>query len=191
MKANKLHLLEIKKKGEASITSSRKALNFIAFLLAILMLLLQVRITTDLLGVLISSLAIFTGFFFTLIVYITDKSVSKIAQITENEKEITPSLSARKFKESYVDFTKKIIAQISYSILLSIFLMIVGFITQVNFFSFEIYTYHINVTEIMVLLSTFIFCFTSIHLIYFILIVIGNMQSFFYSEIDQIQDKYK
>lgn len=191
MKANKLHLLEIKKKGEASITSSRKALNFIAFLLAILMLLLQVRITTDLLGVLISSLAIFTGFFFTLIVYITDKSVSKIAQITENQKEITPSLSARKFKESYVDFTKKIIAQISYSILLSIFLMIVGFITQVNFFSFEIYTYHINVTEIMVLLSTFIFCFTSIHLIYFILIVIGNMQSFFYSEIDQIQDKYK
>lgn len=191
MKANKLHLLEIKKKGEASITSSRKALNFIAFLLAILMLLLQVRITTDLLGVLISSLAIFTGFFFTLIVYITDKSVSKIAQITENQKEITPSLSARKFKESYVDFTKKIIAQISYSILLSICLMIVGFITQVNFFSFEIYTYHINVTEIMVLLSTFIFCFTSIHLIYFILIVIGNMQSFFYSEIDQIQDKYK
>jgi hypothetical protein len=191
MKANKLHLLEIKKKGEASISSSRKALNFIAFLLAILMLLLQVRITTDLLGVLISSLAIFTGFFFTLIVYITDKSVSKIAQITENQKEITPSLSARKFKESYVDFTKKIIAQISYSILLSVFLMIVAFITQVNFFSFDISMYHINVTEIIVLLSTFIFCFTSIRLLYFILVVIGNMQSFFYSEIDQVEDKYK
>jgi hypothetical protein len=191
MKANKLHLLEIKKKGESSITSSRKALNLIAFLLAIIMLLLQVRITIDLLGVLISSLAIFTGFFFTLIVYITDKSVSKIAQITENQKEIAPSLSARKFKESYIDFTKKIIAQISYSILLSVFLMIVAFITQVNFFTFDVCMHHINVTEIMVLLSTFIFCFSSIRLIYFILVVIGNMQSFFYSEIDQIQNKYK
>ena len=191
MKANKLHLLEIKKKGESSITSSRKALNLIAFLLAILMLLLQVRITTDLLGVLISSLAIFTGFFFTLIVYITDKSVSKIAQITENQKEIAPSLSAHKFKESYIDFTKKIIAQISYSILLSVFLMIVAFVTQVNFFTFDVCMHQINVTEIMVLLSTFIFCFSSIRLIYFILVVIGNMQSFFYSEIVQIQNKYK
>jgi hypothetical protein len=191
MKANKLHLLEIKRKGEETIVSARKGLNLIAFFLSVLMLFLHVRITTDLLGVLISSLAIFTGFFFTLIVYITDKSVSKIAQITDNQKDIMPSLSARKFKESYIDFTKKIIAQISYSILLSVFLMIVAFITQVHFFSFNICKHHINVTEIIVLLSTFIFCFTSIRLLYFILVVIGNMQSFFYSEIDQVQDKYK
>lgn len=191
MKANRLHIFEIKKKGEETITSSRRYLNIVSALLSIFILLLNVRITETLLGVLISALAIFTGFFFTLIVYITDKSVSKIAQINDYQKEKAPSLSARKFKQSYIDFTKKIISQISYSILLSIFLIIVAFITQVNFFSFKQCNYTIDVTRIMELISTFIFCFTAFRLLYFILVIIGNMQSFFYSEIDQVQDQYK
>jgi hypothetical protein len=111
--------------------------------------------------------------------------------ITEEQKINPPSLSATKFKQSYIDFTKKIIAQISYSILLSIFLILIAFISQTIFFSFEICEMKLNLTEIIKKSSTFIFCFSSIRLIYFVLIIIGNMQSFFYSEIDQVQNKYK
>jgi len=191
MKANRLNILEIKKIGEASISSSRHKLNIFAFLSSLAMFFLNVNIDGDILGVLISALAIFTGFFFTLIVYITDKSVSKLNLITEEQKINPPSLSATKFKQSYIDFTKKIIAQISYSILLSIFLILIAFISQTIFFSFEICEMKLNLTEIIKKSSTFIFCFSSIRLIYFVLIIIGNMQSFFYSEIDQVQNKYK
>lgn len=191
MKANRLHIFEIKKKGEETIASSRRNLNLVAIFFSVIILMLNARITDTLLGVLISSLAIFTGFFFTLIVYITDKSVSKIAQINDDQKDKTPSLSARKFKQSYIDFTKKIISQISYSILLSIFLIIVAFITQVDFFTLKQCNYTIDLTRIIEIITTFIFSFTAIRLLYFILVIIGNMQSFFYSEIDQVQDKYK
>ena len=86
MKANRLNILEIKSKGEETISSTRHKLNYFAFFSSLTMFFLNVNIDGDLLGVLISALAIFTGFFFTLIVYITDKSVSKLNLITEEQR---------------------------------------------------------------------------------------------------------
>lgn len=188
---NKLFIQEIKSKGESTISQCKTTINLFSLVFAFVLLFLHVRISKDLLDVLISSLAIFTGFFFTLIVYITDKSITKISKISEDEKLILPNLAFRKFKENYVAFTKKIIAQISYSILLSLVSILVVFISQVVLFETTICSLNINFTEIISVGSTFIFGLIATRLVYFILLIIGNMQSFFYGEIDQLDQTFK
>jgi len=188
MKADKLNIRMIVSKGEKTL-SKKFWLNFLSAALGFLLVFFNMSISDSYLSLIISSLAIFTGFFFTLIVYITDKSVSKIQIIEESEKDAT-NLSKSQFKKDYVSFTKKIVSQISYSIVMSIALIVLSFLTQLELFSFEVYNIEIDLTCKLQVITSFLFYYIAFRLVYFVLIIISNMQSFFYGEIDQAHKKY-
>lgn len=188
MKTDKLNIRMIVSKGEKTL-SKKFWLNFLSAALGFLLVFFSMSISDSYLSLIISSLAIFTGFFFTLIVYITDKSVSKIQIIEESEKDAT-NLSKSQFKKDYVSFTKKIVSQISYSIVMSIALIVLSFLTQLELFSFEVYNIEIDLTCKFQVITSFLFYYIAFRLVYFVLIIISNMQSFFYGEIDQAHKKY-
>jgi hypothetical protein len=187
----KKRILEIIKTGEELIKPKRNALNLVCVFLAIFMTVLKVHITENLLGVLISSLAIFSGFFFTLIVYITDKSVNKIEQLNAFKATEKTNISFDKFRLAYIAFSKSVVNLISYSILQAIFLIIVAFTTQVKLFNIEVLDSTLNLTEISRIIFTFLFCGLSMRMLYFILLIITKMNAFFQTEINQVHNHYK
>lgn len=125
------HLIEIIKDGLSTIEARGKRLMllFVFPLLigALLEFYAKINISKDYIDGLISSLSIFTGFFFTLIVYVADKAANKKNQyrIEENEED-------KRFLNSYLTFTERLISQISYSIFLSILVIASSLLSQLK-----------------------------------------------------------
>ena len=73
---------------------------------------------------------------------------------------------------------------------MSIALIVLSFLTQLELFSFEVYNIEIDLTCKLQVITSFLFYYIAFRLVYFVLIIISNMQSFFYGEIDQAHKKY-
>ena len=203
--SHQLHIREICKQGEATFGSSKWTLNIIFVVFAGTLALFGFFVSHEYIGEIVGSLAIFTGFYFTLIVYVTDKTVGKINEIsnlsvpkpentTPEETEGTkpeagdpkkvsqPSQLLERFKTHYREFSKNIIAQISYSIILSLSLIFITFLTQLKF------TWCLNgslngLNQWYLIGISFLFLFVTLKLVYLILLIISNMQSFFLEEL--------
>ncbi|WP_341900789.1 hypothetical protein [Fluviicola taffensis] len=158
-------------------------------IVSILMSLFGFRVSNNYLDVIISSLAIFTGFYFTLIVYVTDKTVHKINEVERNpENEEVVSKLLIRFLDKYKRFSKSLISQISFSIVIAVFLIFVSFLTQT--LTCECQKVMIKEVEIFPqmiyqIFITSIFLFLSCKLVHMILLIISNMQAFFFQEFDQ------
>lgn len=195
MVSSKLHIGEIIRNGENSL--SKKKHNLLYIFLALLIVFFGLRINKEYTGVIVSSLSIFAGFYFTLIVYVTDKTVNKISS-RDNVNALTNDY--KRFIKDYKDFSKSLISQISYSIILSLILIIVCFLTQIMICSddciilkfsiikgFE-YQYHeFLIQNIYQIIITSLFLFILFKLIFMILLIISNMQAFFYEELNSTE----
>ena len=146
--------------------------------------LFQIFISTDYLDILIGALAIFTGFYFTLMVYVTDKSSAKRKELLAEENK---NMLLDQFIRDYSNFVKSLINQISYSIVLAIIIIISLFGTQLNYPIFLPESLPVDYPWIFsylfpAIVHTFVY-FLIIKLLLFILLITSNMQAFFNEEI--------
>ena len=187
MESNRLHIIEIWKNGESSLGSKKWIVNVFLFLFAVLISFLGLRVSDSYLDVIIGSLSIFTGFYFTLIVYVTDKSVGKMNEITNRETE--PSKILSKFIADYKSFSKTILSQISFSIVMAIALIFIALLTQLLPESSEsILVYGCNLSYAYQLVISVLFFYLCGRLVHMILLIISNMQAFFHEEFNNSND---
>ncbi len=88
-------------------------------LVCALLLVAGIFITNDIATYLITSISIFAGLFFGLLFIVTDRYNAKIEQLKENENE-----EVRNYLVRYKNFSKFLIRQISYTIILALFLIL-------------------------------------------------------------------
>lgn len=188
-----LHIREICKRGEATFDKPWR-LNIGLMLFGGVLVWVGFFVSDEYIGEIVSALAIFTGFYFTLIVYVTDKTVNKINDISKltnqrssdfnDQKNQEESELVKSFKTEYKVFSERIISQISYSIVISLSLIFITFLTQLKFGWFskecndilnQYYHYFIS----------FLFAFVAGKLIHLILVIISNMQNFFLEELQK------
>ena len=127
----------------------------------------DIEVNKDYINIIISSLSIFTGFFFTLIVYVADKAANK-----KNEEDI-------RFINTYLDFIEKLISQISYSIILSVIIICISLVSQLELPCLidGKYCHHFD------LLITSIVISLIFHFLIYLLLIISNMYALFLEEI--------
>lgn len=188
--ASRLHIIEICKRGESTFKRPRLT-NFCLLIFSVGLVYIGFFVSKDYIGEIVSALAIFTGFYFTLIVYVTDKTVNKINDISgvsnsrsaegSNKEE---SELLKRFKSQYKSFSEKIISQISYSIVISLSLIFITFLTQLKI-GYLPKDFLKCVNEYYQYLISFIFAFTTMKLVHLILIIISNMQNFFLEELEK------
>lgn len=172
------HIAEIISDGFKTIENNWKrffVLIFIPILIgSSLTIYKSIEVNEDYINIIISSLSIFAGFFFTLIVYVADKAANKKNEYRgkENEEDI-------RFINTYLDFIEKLISQISYSILLSIFIICMSLISQLELPCLIIgpFCNYFN------LFITFIIISLIFHFLTYLLLIISNMYALFLEEI--------
>ncbi len=185
---NRLHIFEILKNGEVTLGKRILVVNLFYLVASIALAYSGIRISKDYVGITISALAIFTGFYFTLIVYVTDKTVTKINEIKNKGKEVSNLLKS--FASDYKDFSKNLISQISYSIVLAILLIFVSILTQLVDIN-DCYCWKgFNLYEAFRFGITAIFLFLAGKMLHMILLIISNMQAFFTEELNRSNDKF-
>ncbi|WP_339926321.1 hypothetical protein [uncultured Cyclobacterium sp.] len=134
----------------------------------------DIEVNKDYINIIISSLSIFTGFFFTLIVYVADKAANKKNEYRDkkNEEDI-------RFINTYLDFIEKLISQISYSIILSVIIICISLVSQLELPCLidGKYCHHFD------LLITSIVISLIFHFLIYLLLIISNMYALFLEEI--------
>lgn len=186
MTTNRLHIIEIYKKGELTLGRKRRWVNLLWLILASGLVCAGLKVSDGYVEVIISSLAIFTGFYFTLIVYVTDKTVQKIKD-KEQDVDSFPEIY-KSFLRQYKEFSGNLISQISYSIVIAILLIFLVLFTQISF-DFGCLNDYLSWLEAYLLLSNIVFLFVAFKLVHLILLIISNMQAFFFEEFNNT-DKY-
>lgn len=169
--SHNLHILEILKDGLRTITGSIIGRIMLFILPLFVGFILYQSLTIDLknyVGDLISSISIFAGFLFTLMVYVSDKASNKKKELME-----TTSDDIQIFIERYLNFTSDLISQISYSIVFSIFLLIFLFISLIDFRNESLE----KIIDLLVICGI-------VHFLIFILLIISNMYALFLQEIN-------
>ena len=171
------HLTEIIKDGLSTIETTHKRILLLFIFPFAFGLFLEfyanINISIDYIDVLISSLSIFTGFFFTLIVYVADKAANKkkIYRLEENEED-------KRFLNSYLTFTERLISQISYSIFLSIMVIAFSLISQLNLSCLSNSICNAINHFLQILIFSMI-----VHFGIYLLLIVSNMYALFLEEI--------
>jgi hypothetical protein len=174
---DKFHIWEIVKDGLLSIEKKKPWVFFYfpAIVSCLLVVVFKAKITKDYVGFIVSALAIFTGFFFTLIVYVADKATNKKAEIGKLKDE-----TALRFLGKYLKFSEKLISQISYSIVVSLAL-IMAYIVAV--YDFKNIGLPANFSSGFSYFFNFIAFSITFHFIAFLLLIVSNMYVVFINEI--------
>ena len=180
---NRLHIIEILENGERTLGRKSISVNLFFLAVAIILTCCGIRVSKDYVELTISSLAIFTGFYFTLIVYVTDKTVTKVDAIRKMEKEMNTSNLLKEFASEYKDFSKNLIAQISYSIVLAIMLIFISLLTQAFEEDYHCCWKNIDFPLFFREFTTTVFLFLIGKMLHMILLIISNMQAFFMQEL--------
>lgn len=174
------HIIEILRDGISSFSSRKKKFKYLLFIPLIIVVpaveFFNLSIDSDSTNTLISSLSIFTGFFFTLIIYVADKANNKKRDLKLSIQEEDQRLLKR-----YLDFTENLIIQISFSIVLSIIIIFILMFSQIDFNQFS------ELKEISFwlkkILDTMVFYCVVVLLIYLLLIV-SNMYAVLLHEVN-------
>lgn len=127
---NKIRILEIRKEAFESLkyiddNASEKSNIYMLYMYILplvasaLLLLIGIFITDDIATYLITSISIFAGLFFSLLFIVTERYNSKKEQLRSNENEEVLNYLIR-----YKNFSKFLIRQISYTIVLAIVLIL-------------------------------------------------------------------
>jgi hypothetical protein len=186
MISNRLHIIEIFQKGELTFGKRANIINLLYITGALIFIYSGIRVCKSYVEIIISSLAIFTGFYFTLMVYVTDKTINKIKEINLLDEELSELHIT--FQKKYKDFSGNLISQISYSVVLAILLILLVLLTQIQIheiFNCDRY----SLSQFFNFFSNLLFFIFSLKLFHLILLIISNMQSFFFEEINP-SDKY-
>lgn len=144
---------------------------------ALLVYLFNVTISPENFGSFISSLSIFAGFFFTLIVYVSDKAANKKRELNKSNID-----DEQTFFKIYMKFTNSLIIQISYSILWALILIGVFFLTQYNFEG-ALPTVISRFEKPIATFFDFIAVSSTLHFLIFLLLIVSNMYAMFLQEL--------
>lgn len=182
MKWNKIRIKEIRKKAFESLSyvdDNAKDNNpkyiwyvhVIPIILTCCLLLCKVFLTSDIVSYMITSISIFAGLFFGLLFIVTERYNSKKEQLQSDKNEEVVNYLIR-----YQNFSKFLVAQISYTIVLSValicFMAVVYFAPQIPRWSFCGYGDIIRLISKYVL-NALIF-YWSFQFIMFIIVILGN-----------------
>ncbi|MBI0399998.1 hypothetical protein [Cyclobacterium marinum] len=172
------HIREIIYDGFKTIQSRRKRFLLLVLIPSLVGALISFAkgysISESYINIIISSLSIFTGFFFTLIVYVADKAANK-----KNDYRGKDNEEEKRFIDRYLNFTEKLISQISYSILLSIIIILLSLVSQLNIpciFSGS-FCLLVNTCLLALILSIIV------HFMIYLLLIVSNMYALFLEEI--------
>lgn len=140
---DKIKIFEIRKnalsylnKDFRGIQSTSKILVFfyyylIPLIIGLTLIAFEFKIDKDISTYLITGLSIFAGLFFNLLIVVSDKMRQrKVLYNSEKDDE-------KDYAELYKTFSEQLIAYISYAIILSLLLIILMFITQLNLKNFN------------------------------------------------------
>ncbi len=176
---DRFHITEILKDGLHTVYNPIRRI-FLLFIMplalsSLIVIVFKSLFTDFYVSIVISSLAIFTGFFFTLIVYVADKATNKKRELKDSINE-----EDERFLKKYLQFSERLITQISYSIVLSIIIIAITVLTQFNICIFE-FSKHI---ELLYYNSISIIAFAAIfHFSICLLLIVSNMYALFLEEI--------
>lgn len=176
------HIGEILRDGINTISNSRKRYFILIWLPLLLsvacVFFLDISIQGNYVSSIIGSFAIFSGFFFTLIVYVSDKATNKRKEYSNSLEE-----SDQRFLKKYLKFSERLIIQISYSIVVSIFAIILLFLTQFDFsLTFSIKDHSIEIGKIYFFSINVITLAVCFNFLLFLLLIISNMYALFLEE---------
>lgn len=176
------HIREIIRDGINTVIDPKKKYFILIVLPLILSTLsvffLGVFIKDNYVGLIIGSFAIFSGFFFTLIVYVSDKATNKRKEYAHSSEE-----SDQRFLKKYLQFSERLIIQISYSIVVSIFAIILLFLTQFDFsLTFSIKDHLIEIGKFYFFSINVITLAVCFNFLLFLLLIISNMYALFLEE---------
>ncbi|SFD00750.1 hypothetical protein SAMN05421780_11913 [Flexibacter flexilis DSM 6793] len=183
------HIAQIIKEAYKTIESKNKRI-FTFTLFPIMfafftVLFMKIKITKDYVGIILSSLSIFAGFFFTLIVYVTDKAANKKREFNikidkqEEEKEALAT---------YLEFCEKLIIQISYSIVFCIIIVFSVLTTQYDFCvldNYDLIVIQNTVSEWITICCNIISIALIYHFVVYLLLIVSNMYALFLNEVKQ------
>lgn len=178
------HIGEILKDGFTSIVDLWRRLLFLVIipicLSLFVVLVMNLRFKVTEIGSIISALAIFTGFFFTLIVYVSDK-----AQTKKKEFQGTKNVADKIFLEKYLSFSEGLIVQISYSIVTAIVLIVLYFLTAYDYEPVicKIVDNSSFIETFVKSLNIFSFAYT-FHFLIFLLLIVSNMYAMFLEDVN-------
>jgi len=122
---NKLNVLEIRKDAIEAIKKDSNLFSFYLFYyliplgLAILVHLIKYDINTNLFGNLISGISLFAGLLFSIIFIVSSNFNSRKVELDKREEE------NKRFLNTYKAFASNIVALISYTVIKSIFIIII------------------------------------------------------------------
>jgi len=179
---DEFHIREILRDGINTVTNKGKRYVLLILLPSLLSIVsvffLGIYIKDNYVGLIIASFAIFSGFFFTLIVYVSDKATNKRKEYAHSSEE-----SDQRFLKKYLQFSERLIIQISYSIVVSISAIILLFLTQFDFsLTFSIKNYTIEIGKIYFILINVFTLAVCFNFLLFLLLIISNMYALFLEE---------
>ena len=182
MKWNKIRIKEIRKKAFESLSyvddnandKNQKYIWYvrvIPIIFACCLLLCKVFLTSDIISYMITSISIFAGLFFGLLFIVTERYNSKKEQLQSDMNEEVKNYLIR-----YQNFSRFLIRQISYSIVLSIALIclmaMVYFAPQIPHWNFW------GCGDIIRLISKYVLnafiYYWSVQFVVFIIVILGN-----------------
>ncbi|WP_297334685.1 hypothetical protein [Flavobacterium sp.] len=184
MKWNKIKIWEIRKEAHKYLfkeingvdTENRRTINFyyyvLPIILAVTLVLFNVNIDKDVSTYLITGISIFAGLFFNLLIVVGDK-MDKRKKMLSSSKE-----DARHYAELYKNFSKQLISYISFAIILSLLLITLMFVTQIDFTKLDLFINSIELSSVHFYLKkffNFLIFYTGTQFIIILLIILSNM----------------
>lgn len=134
---NKIKIREIRSDALRSLSTDfsgnsvkRKQMIYFYYLgpiiISSVLLSFKVKISVEIANYFITGISIFSGLFFNLLLVVADKMNTKKQQLAEDFNEETTNYLIR-----YKIFSQQLISQISYAIILSVFLILLMFVTNI------------------------------------------------------------
>jgi len=144
-------------------------------LLSVLMIYFGIFVNKDLTSLLVSGLSIFCGLFFSLIIVVVDKVNKRKEQLSSQEDE-----EVRNYIFRYVLFSKSLIAQISFAIIICIVIILFILVLSVDFH----FITNVLIKKYGKLFCHFIVFVLSIQFLLILYLIVSSMYSMFLEDID-------
>lgn len=176
---SKLNVLEIRKDALVAVKDNASQFSFIAIyyiipiLIASTLHLIKYDVDTRLFGNLISGISLFAGLLFSIIFIVSNNLNTRREKLqTKNEEDI-------RYVETYKKFAKNIVSLISYTVVKSIFIIIILIISD------AVYSYLDNEVSLFLRLLWDVLIIFLYHFIFYIILILKEMYSMQYEDISK------
>jgi hypothetical protein len=176
---SKLNVLEIRKDALDAVKDNASQFSFIAIyyiipiLIASTLHLIKYDVDTRLFGNLISGISLFAGLLFSIIFIVSNNLNTRREKIqTKNEEDI-------RYIETYKKFAKNIVSLISYTVVKSVFIIIILIVSD------AVYSYLDKEVNLFLRLLWDVLIIFLYHFIFYIILILKEMYSMQYEDISK------